>query len=129
MIAEYSGSGGDCRREEINGAQRLSEILRIRVNGANEYWLSESEGGYPCLAVLIKCGQASVTYFPEDGHPGFAAAGDAGTEGFFEFELTTSQDTIEVGSDMVIPESRAVGIAEEFFRTGRKPECTEWIQM
>ena len=109
--------------EECKELRRLSEIMRGGTDVVNEYRLSETESGFPCLAVLIKGDIAAVTYFPDDGHAGYTAAGSGDFREFADFGM------YEIHGDMVISADKAASLAEEFFLTGKKPCGTEWTEL
>ena len=60
---------------ECKSIEDFESILNVRYGSVvNEFWISDEEE-MPCLAILVNNDFASLTYFPEDGHPGFQSVG------------------------------------------------------
>jgi len=60
---------------ECKTIEDLDIVLNMRYGlGVNEFWISH-EHEIPCLAILVNNNYANLTYFSEDGHPGFQSVG------------------------------------------------------
>jgi hypothetical protein len=107
-------------------------ILNIRFGtGVNEYWIS-GEDDNPCLAILVKDDYANLTFFPEDGHPGFQSVGmgtDLNMEEITVFNTNTPNEEMEVNNDSIVPFTMALEAAKEFFASLTMPTCLEWIEL
>ena len=120
MVIAYNGGSQNC-----SNVQDLIEVLNIRDEGnCNEFWLSEEYEKNPTLAILVCGGNAFLTYFPEEGHPGFQslnANGDA--------DEVTDFDIFEISGEYVVSFSLTVKAAQEFYERQELPTCLEWEEL
>lgn len=111
----------------------LKKVLSKRFgDDVNEFWITENESDNPCLAILINKTLANLTFFPEDGHPGFQSFGnenDLVPGGYSVFYTNTPEEEIEINNDMVIPVEDAVKAAEEFFANNEIPTSVKWMNL
>ena len=99
-----------------------SEILKIRYEGStNEYWIS-FEDEYPCLAVMVKEGFGSVTYFAESDIF-YQCCGEKTADDIVKF------DSAELDSGYTVSDRLALKAAEEFINTGKRPYCVKWEKL
>jgi hypothetical protein len=129
MIIEHFGGEVKC-----NTIEELGSVLQMRYgDGVNEYWIYISdETRNPCLAVLVKDNYANLTYFPEDGHPGFQSVGkDTGldSEVIVMFNCNSPGEEMEISADYVVPFSVAIQAVKEFFAAQIMSKCLEWDEL
>jgi hypothetical protein len=129
MIVEHFGGTVEC--ENIN---KFNAVLNKRYGaGVNEFWLS-GEAKFPCIAILINGEFAHVTFFPEDGHPGFHSINTENPklDETKVFYVNTVNEEIEINGDLnagIISTGKAMEIANEFFMTLSMPKCAEWFEL
>lgn len=127
MKVSHFGGMIDCETVET-----LEQVLNMRYgSGVNEFWISGEEEN-PCLAVLVNNDYANLTYFPDDGHPGFQSIGmETGLDQheISIFYTNTPEEEIEVNNDTVIPFSKALEAAKEFFTSTGMPKSIEWLEL
>jgi hypothetical protein len=128
MIVEHFGGEVECKTIE-----ELASVLQMRYGeeSVNEYWIYISgETRNPCLAVLVKDDYANLTYFPEDGHPGFQSVGkDTGLAPDAIVIFNVHSEEMEISADAVVPFSVAVQAVKDFFETATMSKCLEWDEM
>src|SRR5262249_4186533 len=109
------------RSWEVKDVKGLEDALAWRdARGGTEFWLSHDEEKYPVLAMRVTGELADVTFFPEEGHPGFRCLGGKGltkggstTLGFEGCAPATGEDA---PNEFVVPFETAYSIAMEFFQ-------------
>lgn len=119
----------DVDREEALEAALMSRDSR----GGGEFWLSQTERKYPCLAMQV-CGTLShVTFFPDDGHPGFECLGGEGLppDGVTKlvFEGCDPGDGVEIPNRFIVPLTKALSEANVFFYAGIMSDAEEWFEL
>jgi len=75
---------------------------------------------------------ANLTYFPEDGHPGFQSIAmdtDLNMKDISIFYTNTPDEEIEIDNDAIVPFSRAVEATKEFFTSLSLPTCLKWLEL
>ena len=121
-----------CGITDCNTVEELESVLSIRCgDGVNEFWIS-GDKDIPCLAVLVNNDYANLTYFPEDGHPGYQSIGmdtDLRPEGTTIFYTNTQDEEIEVYNDTVVPFAKALEAVKEYFITSTIPSCIKWREL
>jgi len=127
MKVSHFGGTIDCATMET-----FEIVLNMQFgSGVNEFWISDEEDS-PCLAILVNNDYANLTYFPEDGHPGFQSVGtgtDLNMEEITVFYTNTPEEEMEINNDAVVPFEIALKAAKEFFLTSTLPTCLEWIEL
>ena len=127
MKVSHFGGIVDC--ETINS---MLSILNLRYGkGVNEFWIY-GEDRFPCLAILVNNDYANLTYFPEDGHPGFQSIAmdtDLNMKDISIFYTNTPDEEIEIDNDAIVPFSRAVEATKEFFTSLSLPTCLKWLEL
>jgi len=117
---------------ECNTIEILDSILNVRYGrNVNEFWIS-GEREIPCLAMLVNGNYANLTFFPEDGHPGFqSAAKDTNLklDDVTIFCTNTPYEEIEIKNDAVVTFAIALNAAREYYTTKEMPSCIEWVEM
>ena len=112
--------------------EKLDFVLNSRFgDGVNEFWIS-GETETPCLTMLVNNSYASLTYFPDDEHPGYQSVGkdcDLDLCEITVFFTNSPQEELEINNDAVIPLSLAITAAKEFFVNFKIPSCVEWSEM
>lgn len=91
----------------------------------NEIWCAQSEGGYPCLSILVKGEQAVVNYFAQEGGDMVASFGDENAAGSIDF----CGGQYEIAAYQVIPAADAMKCALAFFQSQEIPGCIEWEEL
>jgi hypothetical protein len=113
MKVSHFGGTVDCKK-----FNDLNFILNIKYGSrVNEFWIS-GEDDYPCLVILVNNDYANITYFPEDGHPGFQSIGmgtDLSPGGVTIFYTNTPNEEIEIRNDTIVPFPKAMEAAKEYF--------------
>ena len=127
MKVSHFGGTIDCPTMEI-----LEIVLNMQFGtGVNEFWISGEEDN-PCLAILVNNSYANLTYFPEDGHPGFQSVGmdtDLDLGEITVFYTNTPEEEMEINNDAVVPFEIALNAAKEFYLTSALPTCLEWTEL
>jgi hypothetical protein len=128
LTVEHFGGTAECKTLE-----ELEKILKIRYGtGVNEYWICEEgeENPYPWLAVLINNEYATLTYFPDEGHPGYQSVGkNTDLDEYTIFYVNTPTEEIEVANKFIVPFSKALEAIKEYFLILSIPNCLEWNEL
>ena len=127
LVVEHFGGTVECKT-----IGELEKILEIRYGtGVNEYWIYGKEKN-PCLAVLVNNKYATLTYFPEEEHPGYQSVGkdtDLDFDEYTIFYVNTPTEEMEVHNFSVISFSKALEATKEFFLSLSIPNCLEWDEL
>ncbi|MCE9578152.1 MAG: hypothetical protein K8W52_33815 [Deltaproteobacteria bacterium] len=119
--------GGSC---QVGDAASLAATLAQRYGkDANEFWMGEHAGEYPCLALLVRGARASVHYFAESGHPGWWSRGVSESDALVEFFGQTPTAIQEIPEYAVVTLEEGLAAASEFFATGTMPTCIPWEEL
>ena len=111
----------------------LESVLRRRYGrGVNSFWLSHADEKNPTLSMLVKGELATLTYFPQESHPGFTSIGKM--EGLDPDEMTifyldTPEQEQEIMNSSVVAFSSAVEAAKEFFNSRNLPTAIKWSEL
>ena len=119
-----ANANGDWKCE----TKRELEIL-IRNSALNPYddiWISETEAGYPCLAILVNGGFACVHYFSNDNGDMWQSVGDCEQEVTFR---VTGEAPSTMPGNCVVSLDTAIKCMEDFFDTHKRPDCIEWLEL
>ena len=114
-------------------ADEVEEALNSRYEGeVNEFWLNHDDERFPALAIVVKGDLASLTYFPDGGHPGYKSMG--GVDGlelgeFSAFSVNTPRERHLVLNDSIVPFSTALKAAKEFLADRGLPRSVEWVEL
>lgn len=112
----------------------LKNALMIRYGaGLNMFIIgSDDDQPYPCLNVGVNNQYANVVYLPNDDSAGFQSLAT-------DINLDLNQNTMfcmgfvtelfECSNEYVISFEKALDAAIEFFQTGMKPTCIEWLEL
>jgi hypothetical protein len=120
MLIEYDGGSRECfSREEIRA------VLSLRnENSTNEFWISRISDSYPCMALLVKGDSAHVSYFPEDGQPGFVSLNGADSSG----ETVFIKDFV-LDSENMVEYDEAVTAVLRFYESPEMPNNLDWLEL
>lgn len=116
---------------EVQDLNNLRDVFARRFGqGVNEMWLRKNIE-YPYMGILINNEFAYLHFFPYEKHPGFRSISDqlCDQEGFSVFYTNTPEEEIEVMNEAVVSTSLALKAAEEFFQTGKMPQCVQWFEL
>lgn len=117
----------------IDTIEEMKKILNTRFgDDVNEFWITDNESENPCLVILINKAIANLTYFPEDGHPGFQSFENENgldSNGYSIFYTNTPEEEIEISNEMVVPVELALKTAKEFFESMEMPTSIKWMNL
>lgn len=126
-ISHFGGTG------YIDSVEDMYKVLKIRFgDNVNEFWITDNESENPCLAILINKSIANLTYFPEEGHPGFQSfKNENGPDlsGYSIFYTDTPDVEIEIDNEVVVPVELALKAAEEFFDKMEILTSVKWMNL
>lgn len=112
---------------EYQTKQELEDIIRKRAsNPYDDMWFSETEGGYPCLAILVNGSYACVHYFLNDCGDMWQSVGDCEEDILFQ---SNGEEPDPMPGDCVISLEQAIMCMKEFFDTHQMPKCIEWQEL
>jgi hypothetical protein len=116
----------------VSDEEALERALRVRYADANSFWLTHDHEKNPAVSILVRGELAYVHYFPSESHPGFASVGScenvarAGSTIFFMDSVNQEQEILNAS---VVPFSKALKAATEFFSHKELPSCLEWTEL
>lgn len=114
----------------VSDASALAAILSTRLeNGSQSFWLAQSHADYPCLHIAFRDDLATLTYFPEEHHPGYRSVGDLVDDEAVEFFIVSATESDEIPGEFVISSEQAIAAAQEFQRTETIPGMLEWFEL
>jgi len=102
------------------------------AEGVNEFWISHADDRYPVLAIVVNGDLASLTYFPEEGHPGYKSQGDLeelNDDDDTVFHTSTPQEQLLVANHAVVRVAVAMAAAKEFLKARALPAGVEWFEL
>lgn len=117
-------------REVHNEAELVSFLMRRYGTGVNSFWLFQDK--FPAISMLVKGDEASLTYFPKEGHPGFRSVGhlkglkSGESTTFFLDSIHQEQPMI---NDSILPFSAALQVAKEFLNANKLPTTIKWFEL
>ncbi len=127
MKVSHFGGTVDCETMDA-----FEAVLNMRYGTeVNEFWIYDKEKN-PCLAILVNHEYANLTYFPEDGHPGFQSVGrnpDLNLRGMTIFYTNTPYEEIEVSNDAIVRFFQSAGSGKRVFMSLTQPTCIEWLEL
>ncbi len=106
-------------REEIS-----AQIRKSAERPLDEIWLGGEED-YPCLGILLNGIHACLHYFNDGNGTMWQSLGTHGEE------ITFLAGGVEwkAPADTVVSLEDAILCAEEFFETGLRPDCIDWLEL
>jgi hypothetical protein len=115
----------------MNNAEIESALSNRYGKGANEFWLSHSDGRFPAMSILVKGDIAALHYFPEDQNPGMTSVGkgDLESNGTTIFYINSEKEKQEIPNGMIVPFSLALKAAMEFSSNKEPPRCIKWLSL
>lgn len=116
---------------ECKSAEELVSIMETRYEGGVNEFLIYGEKKYPYLAVLVNNNNAFLTFFMEDDSYALQSSALDATLDHNEtsiFYTGTPDIEIQVWNEFVVPFSKALEAATEFFTTSSLPNCIEWSE-
>lgn len=116
----------------VDAAGLEAALARRCGNGVNEFWISHDQDRFPVLAIVVNGDLASLSYFPEDGHPGYKSMGDVPGLASGEstrFYVNTPTEIHLVLNDFVVPVATAVQAAQQFRVAKDRPPVVEWWEL
>jgi hypothetical protein len=128
---------GHDRQWDAHDEAALERVLRFRDDvGGALFWLAPDDDQYPAVAIRVSGELADVHYFPEEGHPGFRALAElsraevqGGAMTTLVYEGCDPATGEETPSEFVLPVSRAIDLAAEFYRTGGRSPAISWLEL
>jgi len=99
---------------------------------ANHFWISHDQEKNPTLAMFVKGDLASLTYFPNDSHPGFTSIGaieglNPDETSIFYMDSPTQEQEVLNSSIVTFP--TALNVAREFFSSKELPRAIQWFEL
>jgi hypothetical protein len=118
--------------DEVSTLPSLDRVLSARYGqDANEFWLF-GEPKHPSLSILVRGKLASLTYFPDEAHPGFTSEGNVPAldpDGDSIFYTNTPREEIEISNAAVVTVESALKAAHDFFLDRGLPSSLEWDEL
>lgn len=118
---------------KVHTVEELEAILSRRHDGgSNSFWMAESPGAYPQLALFVNNENATLNYLPREGVAGFRSVGVGNSlepSGTTPFLISSLGDQLPVLNDAVISVSAALEAAREFFLTKQLPNAVKWLEL
>jgi hypothetical protein len=116
-----------------NSVEQLEEALQKRYrDGVNSFWLSHDAETKPSISMLMKSDLAYLHYFPNDSHPGFASVGTVSElpqHKATTFFLDSPDQAQEILNSSIVPLSKALEVAKEFFASKDLPGHIKWSEL
>lgn len=112
-------------------AEEIYAILDQRdADGFNAvYMRPEEKEPWPLMSILIKDDMAFVNVVPEDFHQGYISLSDFSQDLDYENGKTVFREgmrSVDVQNMYVISSDTLREVVNEFFHTGKLPECIMW---
>lgn len=126
MIRHFGGIETAFTSGELRGV--LSKRLWKDVN---EFWITEDNKEFPCMAILVNGILANVTFFEDENDIGVQSiGGELGLKAglFTVFYTNTPNEEIEIHNEMIVSTEVAVKAAEAFLRGNTRPSCINWVK-
>ena len=118
--------------ETVSTSDELRTVLSKRFGEeVNEFWVSDDNNDYPCLALLVNGRLANVTFFNDENDVGDqSSGGEMGLQAgsFTMFYTNTSEEEIEIHNEMIVSTEVAIKAAEEFLQVNTRPSCIKWVK-
>ena len=100
--------------------------------GVNEFWLSHGPENFPALCLLVNGDLATLTYLPQEGHPGYRSEGKVrGLERdrTSTFYVNNETEELEIMNESIVPFCTAVEAAKDFLISRQLPKSIEWLEL
>ena len=118
-----------------HSVEQLQQLLGARFkHEMNEFKLCAEERPYPVL-VIYASGRdiAALYYVPKRREPGYMSVGgqlNLDPEKATPFSVDNlSPESIEIRNGFIVPFSKAVEVAKEFFHSQELPRSIEWYAL
>lgn len=112
---------------EYQAKQELEDMIReCALNPYDDIWISETDGEYPCLAILVNGNYACVHYFLDDCGTMWQSIGNYAQDIYFQ---ANGEVPSPMPGDCVISLNKAIECMRLFFETQQRPDCIEWREL
>jgi hypothetical protein len=117
----------------VRSIAQLEQVLRARSEDQqNEFSLYPDSNDYPLLKVFMRGDRFAIYYIPEDREAGYVSIG--GKMNLSPKEMTTFPigdlgETIDVLNDSIVPFSKVLEVAKEFFHSQELPRSIKWLKL
>jgi hypothetical protein len=118
--------------DALSNADVESILLKRYDRGFNAFLLYHEPRESPSLSILVNNKLASLHYFPEGEHPGYASIGDMPSlpaRGFTIFFMRSLKEEEHISNDMIVPFADALAAAKEFLVSTEFPPSIEWFEL
>ncbi len=127
IVADLAGT------HDVSEVSELESILSKRFDGKNSFWMAHDSNLCPTLTLVVKGDIASLWYVPKERNAGCNSVGTMpglDPNGSTTFSISDhTADDIEVLNQFLIPFSKALTAATEFFVTKERPQSVEWFEL
>lgn len=119
----------------VHSIAELEPLLGARFkHQMNEFSLRPDSTVYPLIKIYVRGDLGAMYYIPEDGEAGYASVGgkmnlDPDKMTTFSIDNRDPGESIDVWNRFVIPFSKAVEVAKEFFHSEELPRSIEWFEL
>jgi hypothetical protein len=121
----------------VHSAAELEQVLQARFkHEMNEFSLSdEPRRSYPLLVIYARGDLATMFYYKADDRlPGYTSIGgemnwDSQKMTNFSIDNLDPGESIDVWNHFVVPFSKSVEVAKEFFHSREMPHSIEWFEL
>jgi hypothetical protein len=124
MIVHHFGGDIEC-----NTTKKLLEVLNLKYGNCSNEFILSGETEYPYMAIMVKGDFAVVSFFIEESDWILQAVNNDKDLELDEnniFYTGNDEMEIEICNEFVLPFSKAIIAAEEFFKTKSLPKCLKW---
>lgn len=93
--------------------------------GSDDLWLYGT-AEYPCLALLINEQTACIHYFASSAQC-YQSLNETGSYKTIEFYMENQE--LSLPGSAILPLSKAIECAKQFFLSQNKPSCIKWLKL
>jgi hypothetical protein len=119
----------------VNSIAQLEQLLGARFkHHMNEFSLCPDSSIYPLIKINVRGDLAAIYYIPADRQAGYVSIGgkmhlDPKAETSFSIDGLDPGETIDVPNEFIVPFSKAVEAAKEFFHAQEMPRSIKWFEL